>query len=76
MPRTHWAEPNDLTLKGLPLEINASKKGDAISGRTRKGTLGAFADGRTEWLPNDLEPEDLRRMILRNDGESITTWMR
>ena len=68
----NWLEPRDLTYEEALRGINP-KTGWGISSHHRKGeVLVALADGSTPVLPEDFDVEQLRRLLERNDGRSIS----
>ncbi|QDT36181.1 DUF1559 family PulG-like putative transporter [Stratiformator vulcanicus] len=69
----HWMKPTDLTfdearLPGDPLE-SIGTRSEHVPGKSWAPC--ALADGSVHFIGDHLEPETLRRLILRNDGEIV-----
>jgi len=65
-----WTEPRDLPIEGLPMEIDGPP-GKSISSNHPGGANAAMADGAVRMLPNGMDAETLRRLLIRNDGKPI-----
>ncbi len=63
----NWAEPRDLSLDEISYQLNDGS-GKGISSNHPGGAMVVMADGSTRFLSNGLDPETLRRLILRADG--------
>jgi len=66
----HWMEPLDLSIDELSLMLNDGS-GKGPSSHHPGGVNVALADGSVRLLPNGTDPETLRRLLLRNDGQVI-----
>ena len=67
-----WMEPRDLDAETMPLAVNDGS-GKGIHSEHPGGANAVFCDGSTHFLPESLDRETLRRLILRNDGEPVDT---
>jgi prepilin-type processing-associated H-X9-DG protein len=65
-----WAEPRDLNLDELNLQINDGS-GEGIRSRHSGGVNAAFCDGSVHFLYDSLDAETLRRLINRKDGKPV-----
>jgi len=66
----HWMEPRDLDLEALRLRIN-NPAGPAIRSRHPGGVNSAFCDGSVRFLSETIDPETLRLLITRADGNPV-----
>lgn len=66
-----WAEPRDLYVNQMPLEVNGTH-GLGISSHHKECANVGFCDGGVRILKNDLHPETLRQLIDRSDGQPIS----
>lgn len=57
-----WHEPKDLDIRKMSFQINDGSQ-PCLGNARGTGAWVAFADGRTEWLPNSTPPTDLRAML-------------
>ncbi len=64
-----WAEPRDLTLEELSLRLNDGS-GKCIGSLHPGGANVAMADGSVRFISDTVDPQTLRRLILRNDGQA------
>jgi len=68
----NWMEPKDLTLEELSLRLNDGS-GKGIGSRHPGGANVALADGSVRFISASLDPETLRRLIIRNDDQAVPT---
>ena len=66
-----WFEPRDLPVAQMAPGIN-SKQGQGLSSAHQGGVNVAFVDGGVQFLPYDLPPEELRKMVTIAGGETVT----
>ena len=66
----NWMEPRDLTLEEFSYRIN-DRSGKGIGSFHPGGAMVVLADGSTRFLSQSLDPETLRRLVLRNDGQAV-----
>ena len=66
-----WFEPRDLHVAQMAPRIN-SKQGQGPSSAHPGGVNVAFVDGGVQFLPDDLPPEELRKMATIEGGETVT----
>ena len=66
----HWAEPYDLSLSELLLQINADSEGGISSGH-RGGAMVALADGSVRFLREGIDPLELRALLTADGGEPV-----
>ncbi|MFH1269122.1 MAG: DUF1559 domain-containing protein, partial [Planctomycetota bacterium] len=66
----HWMEPRDLDLKAIRLRIN-NPAGPAIRSRHPGGVNAAFCDGSVHFLSETIDPETLRLLITKADGNPV-----
>jgi len=66
----NWAEPRDLTLEELTYQLNDGS-GKGISSKHTGGANILMADGSVRFLADSIDPETLRRLILRSDGSPV-----
>jgi hypothetical protein len=66
----HWMEPRDLDFATMPTLIN-SNWGPSISSTHPRVALVAFADGRSQALPNDTPQDVIKAMLTAAGGEAI-----
>ncbi len=64
-----WAEPRDLSIDELSLRLNDGS-GKCIGSRHPRGANVAMADGSVRFISDTLDPQTLRRLILRSDGQA------
>jgi prepilin-type processing-associated H-X9-DG protein len=66
----HWMEPRDLSIDELSFVLNDGS-GKGLSSRHPGGVNVALADGSVRFIADGVDPETLRRLILRNDGQAV-----
>ena len=69
----NWAEPRDLTLEEFAYRINDGS-GKGICSKHPGGAMVLVADGSVRFVSDALDPETLRRLILRNDGLPVSSF--
>lgn len=67
----HWTEPRDFDIRTMRLQINGAPS-IGISSPWPGGANVLFADGSVRFLRNELLESDLKAMITRGGGESIS----
>lgn len=65
-----WTEPRDLEFDTIQLGINPATP-EGISSAHEGGANFVLCDGKTRFLKNDTDPNLLRKLLERNDGESL-----
>ena len=64
-----WMEPTDLSLDQMQMAING---GSTESGSNHPGgVMAALADGSVRFIADTIDPNMLRNLITRNDGQAI-----
>ncbi len=66
----HWMEPRDMTFEQALQGVNVDKS-HGISSYHSGGAYCAEAVGPTHFLPDDTEPELLKRLLTIDGGEPI-----
>lgn len=67
----HWAEPKDLSLDEMNLQVN-DPAGNCISGSAGRDTANVvFADMRPGKLSASTDPKTVRALLTRNGKERI-----
>ena len=66
----HWMEPRDLHVGQMATTINPPG-GQGISSFHKGGAHVILADGSLQYISEKTDPEVLRRLIERDDGEEI-----
>jgi len=59
-----WTAPADFA-------YDKEQPGKGLGGLRREGFLAGFADGAVRVIPSTIDPETLRRLFQRNDGEPV-----
>lgn len=59
-----WTKPEDLP-------FDEQQPGNGLGAIRPQGFQAAYADGSVRLIPADIDPETLRRLILRNDGQVV-----
>lgn len=65
-----WMEPRDLHVTQMAPTVNPDS-GQGISSPHEGGAFVMFADGAVRFIADDTDPETLRRLIERDDGEEV-----
>lgn len=65
-----WTEPRDLDYSSMPLMLNPAR-GAGVSSAHRVRAHVLMSDGSAHYLDNSTDPEQLRRMLERDDGEPL-----
>jgi len=68
---THWMAPQDLDMKTMQMAINAVKDGTSISSNHAGGANVVFADGSLHFLDDSLRADELRNLLVKDDGLEI-----
>jgi prepilin-type processing-associated H-X9-DG protein len=63
-----WMEPVDLEFSSLSMTFTP----DGISSNHPRGVNAAFVDGSVHFLKDDISPQTLGNLILRNDGNMVS----
>lgn len=66
----YWNEPRDLPLDRMSFQVNDPAK-PSISSPHSSGAIVVFADGHTQTLSNDINPQVLKALITIHGGETI-----
>jgi prepilin-type processing-associated H-X9-DG protein len=66
----NWLAPRDLSYEEAVRGLNP-KSGLGISSHHKEGANVAFADGSTQFLPDETPRERLRLLLERNDGQPV-----
>lgn len=66
----NWAQPVDLDIRNMHFKINAGGMG--MSSPWTGGALALFADGEVRFLDEKTLESNLRAMMTRNGGESVS----
>jgi len=64
-----WTEPRDLNFDGMSFRIN-DPSGNCISSRHPGGALTVFADGSVHFLSDNSDPDVIRQLCTRNEGDN------
>jgi prepilin-type processing-associated H-X9-DG protein len=67
----HWMEPRDLDLNTMQMAINATEDGTTISSHHPGGAQVIFADGAVRFLADSLDPNTLRLLLQKDDGQAV-----
>jgi prepilin-type processing-associated H-X9-DG protein len=63
----HWMEPRDLDVATMAMRVNPTE-GQGVSSVHRGSANVMYADGHGETMPDEVEPEILRKLIEITDG--------
>ena len=66
---TPWMKPADLNLDAMQFRINGGPT--EIRSRHPGGANVAMGDGSVRFIPATLDPQTLRNLVTRNDGQAI-----
>jgi prepilin-type processing-associated H-X9-DG protein len=67
----NWMDPRDLDLSTMNMAINSAQNGTAISSHHPGGAQAAFADGSVRFLAETLDPNTLRLLLQKDDGQNV-----
>jgi prepilin-type processing-associated H-X9-DG protein len=70
--QVNWMEPKDLEMDKLPLTINATQDGTAISSNHPGGAQLALADGSVRFVTNTVPPQTVQALLTTRGGEAVT----